>query len=172
MFSVTKNLDNTCHKQARTTALLSVENNFMPLSWHMPVSKSPLRYAVCVRDENLSHELLHVNKEFALNFLDFSYIEAYDKSGCVHGGDKFALTNLMPKKAETINTTLIEEAYMIYECKVIEVLSYGDHDIFIADVNLIHNKEVDAISPTLFLGQGYYDTTTNNPQRVQRKENE
>lgn len=169
MFTTTKDLDNTCHQQARLTALLSVENNFMPLSWHMPVSKSPLRYAVCVRDENHSHKLLQVHKEFALNFLDFSYIEAYDKSACMHGGDKFSAANLRPKNAQTINTTLIEEAYMIYECKVVEILNYGDHDVFIADVTLIHNKEVAEVSPTLFLGKGYYDTTHKNPQIVVRE---
>lgn len=172
MFSVTQELDATCHTQARPTALLSVENNFMPLSWHTPISKSPLRYAVCVRDENKSYELLHKNREFALNFLNFLYIEAYDKSGSNHGGDKFSETNLTQKKAQSIKSTLIEEAYMIYECKVIDILNYGDHDIFIADVVLIHNKEIEDVSPTLFLGQGYYDTTSKNPQRILRKKND
>lgn len=168
MFTTTKNLDNSCHSQPRPTALLSVADNFMPLSWHMPISKYPLRYAVCVRDENRSYDLLHINEQFALNFLDYSYIEAYDKSGSEHGGDKFALTKLTQKKAHTINATLIEEAYMIYECKVIDIVNYGDHDVFISEVTLIHNKVVDNVKPTLFTGQGYYETTTQNPQRVQR----
>lgn len=169
MFTTTKIIDATCHKQPRPTALLSVEDNFMPLSWQTPISKSPMRYAVCVRDENDSYELLKKNKQFGLNFLDYSYIQAYDKSGRVHGGDKFALTNLTRKHAEHINASLIEEAYMIYECKVIDIISYGDHDVFIADVILIHNKKVENVKPTLFLGQGYYETTTQNPKRVPRE---
>lgn len=169
MFTTTKLIDDSCHKQPRPTAFLSVDDNFMPLSWQMPISKTPMRYAVCVRDENKSYDLLKSNKEFALNFLDHSFIEAYDKSGRVHGGDKFSLTNLTRKKAEIINTSLIEEAYMIYECKVIDVINYGDHDIFIADVILIHNKKVEDVNPTLFLGQGYYETTSKNPKRVPRE---
>ncbi len=168
MFSTTTQLDSSCHKQPRQTALLSVADNFMPLSWHMPISKSPLRYAICVRDENKSYDLLSINKQFALNFLDFSYIEAYEKSGSEHGGDKFALTNLTPKKAQSINATLIEEAYMIYECKVIDKLNYGDHDVFISEVTLIHNKEVEDVKPTLFMGEGFYDTITNRAKRVKR----
>lgn len=140
----------------------------MPLSWHMPISKSPLRYAVCIRDENISYNLLHINKQFALNFLDFSYIEAYDKSGGKHGGDKFSLTHLTRKKAQNINATLIEEAYMIYECKIIDILNYGDHDVFISEVSLIHNKVVENVKPTLFTGQGYYETTACYPQRVEK----
>ena len=168
MFTTTKEIDFSCHPQARLTALLSVADNFMPLSWHTPISKSPLRYAVCVRDENRSYELLHKTKEFALNFLDFSYIEAFEKSGSMHGGDKFALTHLKPKKAETIDAVLIEEAYMIYECKVIDILNYGDHDVFISEVTLIHNRDVADAELILFLGKGYYETTSKNPQRVTR----
>lgn len=169
MFTTTSSLNSTCHAQPRPTALLSVKDNFMPLSWHMPVSKSPFRYAICVRNENKSYELLHENKQFALNFLDFKYIEAYDKSGRVHGTNKFELTNLKPKKAQNIDASLIEESYMIYECKVVDILNFGDHDIFIADVILIHNKKDTNISPTLFLGKGFYETTSKNPKRVKRE---
>lgn len=168
MFTTTKELDASCHAQARPTALLSVADNFMPLSWHMAISKSPLCYAVCVRDENSSYDLLHINQQFALNFLDYSYIEAYEKSGSQHGGDKFTLCGLHQKKAQSVNATLIEEAYMIYECRVIDVLNYGDHDIFISKVTLIHNRDVEDIQPTLFIGKGYYETTSQNPQRVER----
>lgn len=170
MFTTTTKLDASCHKQPRPTALLSVENNFMPLSWHTPISKTPLRYAICVRDENHSHELLHKHKQFALNFLDLAYLEAYDKSGQTHGEDKFTLTGLTPKKAQDIDATLIEEAYMIYECRVIDVLNYGDHDIFIAEVTSIHNKDNKDVKPTLFIGEGYYETTSKKPQRVIRNQ--
>lgn len=169
MFTTTKTLDTSCHAQPRPTALLSVADNFMPLSWHMPISKFPFRYAICVRDENSSYDLLHVNQQFALNFLDFSYIEAYEKSGSMHGGDKFKATKLTPKKADKINAKLIEEAYMIYECKVIDILNYGDHDVFVADVLCIHNKQSkEDVQPTLFMGKGFYETTSKNPKRIER----
>lgn len=168
MFSTTKILNSECHPQPRLTALLACGDNFMPISWHMPVSKSPFRYAVAIRDENKTYDLVHTLGEFSINFLDNSYIESLDISGSMHGGDKFKETGLAPKKAEQIKSTLIEEAYMIYECKVVEVANYGDHDIFIADVVCIHNKKIQSVSPALFLGRGYYDTTTNNPQRLQR----
>jgi len=134
----------------------------------MPISKSPFRYGVGIRDENKTYDLLHESGEFSLNFLDYSHIEAYDIAGSMHGEDKFKATGLHPKKALEIKSTLIEEAYMIYECKVYDIANFGDHDIFIADVVCIHNKDIEYIEPTLFLGKGFYDTTTKNPQRVQR----
>ena len=170
MFQETTKLDSSCHPQPRLSALLSCVDNIMPLSWHMPVSKEPLRYAICVRDENYTYDLLHINRHFALNFLDFSYVEAYEKTGSCHGKgiDKFALANLTRKKAKHIRSELIEEAYMIYECKVVDVVNYGDHDIFIADVLYIHNKKLKEPKPTLFLGRGYYDTLTSKSVRSER----
>jgi len=66
----------------------------------------------------------------------------------------------------TIKSTLIKEAYMIYECSLIDVLSYGDHAMFIAEVNLILNKEDKNIAPTLFMGRGFYETTSQKPLRI------
>jgi flavin reductase (DIM6/NTAB) family NADH-FMN oxidoreductase RutF len=51
---------------------------------------------------------------------------------------------------------------------LIDIINYGDHDIFIADVNLILNKETKEVEPTLFMGKGYYDTVTGEPVRLQR----
>jgi flavin reductase (DIM6/NTAB) family NADH-FMN oxidoreductase RutF len=94
MFKTTQILDATCHPQARPTAMLSVQDNIMPLS----------------------------------------------------------------KEPRLIKSKLIEEAYMIYECLVIDMLNYGDHDIFIAEVKCIHNKDDKEVLPTLFMGRGRYET--------------
>ena len=170
MFETTMHLDNSCHSQVRPTALLTCEDNIMPLSWHMPVSKEPFIYAICVRNENHSHALLHKNKEFALNFLDISHLEVFDKMGQAHGKgvDKFQMSGLRKKEATIIKSSLIQEAYMIYECSVIDILNYGDHDVFIAQVKCIHNRQDKDVSPTLFMGKGMYETTSKNPQRVKR----
>lgn len=174
MFNTSLHLDEQCHAQPRTTALLTCGNNIMPLSSHMPVSKSPFRYAVAVRKENYTHHLLKRHREFALNFLDFSHQDAYQMSGELHGEDidKFKRCGLTPKQAITIETTLIQEAYMIYECTLLDIISYGDYDLFISDVNIILNKDIKTVKPTLFLGKGYYDTLTGEPIRMQRNKNE
>jgi len=168
MFTTTNILNAECHPQPRLSTLLACKENFMPATWHMPVSKTPFRYAVAIRDENKTYDLVHQLREFSLNFMDFSYVKSMEISGAMHGGEKFQATGLTPKKATYIQSTLIEEAYMIYECKLIEVANFGDHDLFIADVLCIHNKKIENISPTLFLGRGYYETTSKNPKRIER----
>lgn len=170
MFTTTTQLDSSCHPQARPTALLTCKQNMMPLSWHMPISKSPFMIGVGVRDENYSYELLHEHKEFALNFLDIKYHEAFVSAGEVHGRDvdKFALTGLTCKHAQTIQTSLIEESYMIYECRIIDILNYGDHDLFIGRVDLVHNRDTSDENPTLFMGKGCYETLSGHVRQSQR----
>lgn len=170
MFNTSSQLDEKCHSQPRLAALLTCGNNIMPLAWHMPVSKSPFRYAVAVRSENHTHMLIQKHKEFALNFLDISYQHAYQICGETHGDnvDKFELTGLNKKPPSSIKTTLIEEAYMIYECTLVDIINYGDHDVFIADVNLIVNNDIQKVEPTLFMGKGYYDTLKGEPIRTER----
>lgn len=168
MFTTTKFLNSQCHPQPRLSTLLVCGENIMPMSWHMPVSKSPFRYAVAIRDENKTYDMVHMLEEFSINFMDFDYIEAMEKSGSMHGGDKFSATKLTPKEPLEIKSKLIQEAYMIYECKVFEVQNFGDHDIFIVDVLCIHNRDVADVKPTLFLGRGYYDTLGGDAKRVER----
>ena len=174
MFNTSLQLDEKCHSQPRIAALLTCGDNIMPLAWHMPVSKEPFRYAVAIRNENYTHTLIKERREFALNFLDIAYQHAYQVCGETHGEhiDKFKRSGLGKKKAVTIESTLIEEAYMIYECTLNDIINYGDHDIFIADVNLILNNEAEDVNPTLFMGKGYYDTLSGKPVRMQRNQNE
>lgn len=170
MFSTSMQLDQKSHRQPRLTALLTSGRNIMPLSWHMPISKSPLKYAVAVREENYSHKLIKESREFGINFLDISYQNAFEKSGRLHGGyvDKYKECGLTPKKGLTMQSHLIEEAYMMYECSVHDVISYGDHTVFIGDVNFILNKETTQTNATLFLGKGYYETLSGTPRRIER----
>ena len=172
MFNISHSLEEKNHSQPRLAALLTCEENIMPLAWHMPVSKSPFRYAVAVRKENHTHGLIKKNRAFALNFLDTSYQQAYQTCGETHGGevDKFNLSGLHKKDALSIEGVLIQEAYLIYECILVDIISYGDHDIFISDVNLILEKETKEVAPTLFMGKGYYDTPKGEPICLPRQE--
>jgi len=85
MFKTYNNLEDATHAQPRVTALLSCQDNLMPASWHMPISKSPFRYAVAVREENYTHQLIQEHKSFTLNFLPFEHFETVNLMGKLHG---------------------------------------------------------------------------------------
>jgi flavin reductase (DIM6/NTAB) family NADH-FMN oxidoreductase RutF len=159
MFETFHQLEGSNHAQPRTTALLSIQENLMPLSWHMPISKSPFRYAIAIREENYSFSLLKNHKSFTLNFLPFGYETIIDKLGRVHGEHINKLQNSQLKyQKDTHGNALLEASEFIYSCELIDTYTNGDHTIFIADVTTIFSNPKSNQQPIFFMGRGRYAT--------------
>lgn len=160
MFNTYTTLEDATHSQPRVTALLSCKKNLMPASWHMPVSKSPFRYAVAVREENYTHKLLEEHGSFTLNFLPFRHYKTVDLMGRIHGDreDKLSLSKLSVEDVDTHDNVLLTASDFIYECVVCDTYRNGDHTIYIADVSKIHVHEKQITEPMLFSGRGRYST--------------
>ena len=160
MFKTYNTLEQATHSQPRVTAILACQNNLMPASWHMPISKSPFRYAVAVREENFTHQLLEEHKSFTLNFLPFEYHEMIDMIGKVHGDteDKLIKSGLAIEGRDNHHNVLLSASDFIYECEVCDTYKNGDHTIFVADIKAIHVNEIQSGKPILFSGRGKYAT--------------
>jgi len=160
MFKTYNTLEQATHSQPRVTAILACQNNLMPASWHMPISKSPFRYAVAVREENFTHWLLEKHKSFTLNFLPFEHHEMIDMIGKVHGDteDKLIKSGLAIEGRDNHHNVLLSASDFIYECEVYDTYKNGDHTIFVADVKAIHVNEIQSGKPILFSGRGKYAT--------------
>ena len=160
MFKIYDTLEEATRGQPRVTALLACQNNLMPASWHMPVSKSPFRYAVAVREENYTHALLEKHRSFTLNFLPFDHYETVNTMGKIHGDseDKLAKSGLEVEGKDRNENVLLSASDFIYECEVCDTYKNGDHTIFIADVAKIHVNEKQINKPMLFSGRGKYGT--------------
>lgn len=172
MFQTFKTLSEAPHAQPRVTTLLCVGENIMPLSWHMPLSREPFRYAIAVREENLSHALLHQRGSFTLNFLPFAYHEEIDACGRVHGGDvhKLSYSGLVTHGCDEDGNILLDGSDFIYVCRLYKSSVEGDHTLFFAEVSHILINNCYEGHPTLFLGRGRYATTGKsthiNPQTL------
>jgi|GEM_PF-791283 len=160
MFNTYTTLENANHSQPRVAALLACQDNMMPASWHMPISKSPFRYAVAVREENYTHQLIQEHNSFTLNFLPFEHYETVSLMGKLHGNmdDKLAQSKLQIEGEDRFKNVLLSASDFIYECVVCDTYRNGDHTIFIADVVKIHVNEQQSAEPMLFSGRGRYGT--------------
>lgn len=160
MFKTYATLEDATHAQSRVTALLACQDNLMPASWHMPISKVPFRYAVAVREENYTHQLLAEHGSYTLNFMPFEHYETVSLMGKLHGDteDKFALSKLKKEGVDANENLLLSASDFIYECVVCDTYKNGDHTIFIADVVKIHVNEKQSAEPMLFSGRGRYGT--------------
>jgi flavin reductase (DIM6/NTAB) family NADH-FMN oxidoreductase RutF len=170
-FQTYTTLAEATHSQPRVTTLLACGENLMPASWHMPISKSPFRYAVAVREENYTHTLLEKNGNFALNFLPLNYYDTVDKMGRLHGDkeDKLTLSGLRVEGKDAHNNVLLSASDFIYTCEVCDHYKNGDHTIFIADVVKIYVNETQSNQPMLFSGRGRYVTTAEEVRASQSR---
>lgn len=110
--------------------------NIITIGWCGVVSTRPARIYISVRPERHSHGIITESGEFVVNLVPSSLAEVCDYCGTVTGRlvDKAAKTGLTLIPSEAVACPTIEESPLALECKVIETLHEGSHDMFIADV--------------------------------------
>jgi flavin reductase (DIM6/NTAB) family NADH-FMN oxidoreductase RutF len=110
--------------------------NIIPLGWFTQVSEEPPLVAICVGGSNYSHQLLKKEKEFGFALASAKMGEEVLFCG-THSGkefDKFKETKLKSKRGKLIKASLIKEAVISLECRVVRRLDFGDHSLFIGQI--------------------------------------
>jgi flavin reductase (DIM6/NTAB) family NADH-FMN oxidoreductase RutF len=156
---------------AIVTINYSGRKNALAVAWHCPVSFNPPYYSVAISPKRYSHHMILESAQFGINFMP------YDKSGIIAavGGssgsytDKFTEFNLAEDSPIKLEVPILRDAYIAYECKVIEDKVYGDHAWIIGEIvavhtagNVINDKgtlDLDVIQPALYLGGDTYCST-------------
>ncbi len=113
--------------------------NIMAVAWAAPLSLDPPLIGVAIHPTRLTHEFVSKTDSFALNIPHLELIAATHRCGTLSGrdvekGDKFAAVGLTPQEATVIDPPLVAECLGHLECAVIDRVSRGDHDFFIAQV--------------------------------------
>ena len=110
--------------------------NIITIGWTGVVSTRPARVYISIRPERHSHSIIKESGEFVINLVPASLVEVCDYVGTVTGRcvDKVKKTGLTLIPSKEVSAPTIENCPMALECKVIDVQSYGSHDMFIADV--------------------------------------
>jgi flavin reductase (DIM6/NTAB) family NADH-FMN oxidoreductase RutF len=100
-------------------------------------------FYVFVRKSRYSHEIISETKEFVVNLTTKQLAKATDYCGVKSGRDidKFKEMNLHTQESTKIETPGILESPVNIECKVVNVLELGTHDMFIAEVVAVDVNE-------------------------------
>ncbi|MBU9723773.1 MULTISPECIES: flavin reductase family protein [Bacillaceae] len=154
--------------------------NIMAAGWHSYISYDPPIYGVAVAKERFTHHLIKNSNEFAINFVPAEYAHYIEASGKFSGsdGDKFEKMDIPWKKGEVTNSPILVDAYVAYECEVLDINSYGDHDWIVGNIKKFHQDEakfdgmlpnLNALQLPLYLGQSKYliaDSSTSKKEIV------
>ncbi|HCU59278.1 MAG TPA: flavin reductase family protein [Alphaproteobacteria bacterium] len=110
--------------------------NVMTAAWTGIIASDPALTYVSIRPSRYSHEIISKTKEFVINVPNLPLAKATDFCGVKSGRDtdKFKVCNLTAGKCEKIDAPQILEAPISLECKVIDVKTFGTHDMFLAEI--------------------------------------
>ena len=111
-------------------------SNIITVAWTGILNTHPPRVSISVRPTRHSYGLIKESGEFIINLTPASLIRQCDWCGIYTGAkvDKFEKTGLHKAPASVVACPLIEECPLALECKVIDVIPQGTHDLFLAEV--------------------------------------
>lgn len=117
--------------------------NVITIAWTGIINTEPPLTYISVRKSRYSHELLLRNREFVINLVNEETVFAADYCGVRSGreADKFKVQNLTAVPADIVKVPMIAECPVNIECKVLNIVSYPTHDMFISEIVKVHANE-------------------------------
>lgn len=108
----------------------------LTVAWTGIVSSDPPRTYVSVRPERNSYGIIKETGEFAINMLPSELVKSLDYCGIKTGRteDKLAKRRLTAVPCANISAPQIAQSRITLECRVVDVLPQGSHDMFLADI--------------------------------------
>ena len=117
--------------------------NIITVAWTGTVCSDPAITYISLRPSRHSYSIIQKTGEFVINLTTSELTRAMDYCGVRSGRDhnKFAQMNLTAQAAETVKAPLIAESPVNLECKVIQILPLGSHDMFLGEVKAVRVAE-------------------------------
>ena len=111
-------------------------SNIITIGWTGILSTIPPRTYISVRPQRHSYKMLKATGEFVINLTTAEQAKTVDYVGIYTGAkvDKFKECKLTKVASKEVSAPTIEECPLALECRVIEIIPMGTHDVFIADI--------------------------------------
>lgn len=128
---------------AIVTARWNGKQNVMAAGWHSALSMEPPIYGIAVAKERYIHSLILQSGAFGVQFLPAERSEWIQRVGRTTGRelDKFSTFGIEYENGLTVDVPILTEAYIAYECRLIDVRTYGDHDWFVGQITQFYRDD-------------------------------
>lgn len=153
---------------AVVTSHFKGRSNVMSAAWHTALSFEPLLYGIAIAPSRFTHGLIEKSGEFTVNFLPYEKAHLITLVGRTSGRDinKFHEFNLQTIQPIKVKAPILKDAYAAYECKVVQMVTTGDHTFFVGEVLASHEKDgaflekgipnLQISDPALYVGRNRY----------------
>jgi len=140
------------------------KSNIITVGWTGIINTHPPRVSIAVRPTRHSYQIIKDSGEFIIHLTPASLIRECDYCGIYTGAkvDKFAKTGLHKASASVVACPIIEECPLALECRVIDILPQGTHDLFLAEVVAVDVEDsiLDEMGSSAWIAQGWPLTLT------------
>ena len=162
--------------QPRLTVLITSSSEsgdaLMAAAWVTPLSYYPPKIGIVLAEERFTYRVISESNYFAVNIMDFKYLDSIVKAGTVSGyniKDKFSECGLTPVDGIKIPVKVVYEALGVLECEVESMIKFGDHILIAGNVLSAYVKDgfntfwdLEKYNPVLYISEGHFMTIDKN----------
>lgn len=111
-------------------------SNILTIAWTGIINTIPPKTYISVRKSRHSYEMIDKSGEFVINLTTADMAKKVDYCGIYTGKkvDKFKKCEFTKEQAKEVSAPVIGECPLALECRVVEKVELGTHDMFIADI--------------------------------------
>ncbi|MGX4586604.1 flavin reductase family protein [Paenibacillus chitinolyticus] len=115
---------------AVVTSRYGGRQNVMASGWHTYIGSSPGIYGISLRKETHTYTLIEKSGVFGVHFLPGSKSELIQAVGTFSGRDmdKYKEFGIAYDNGLLADIPVLRDAYYAYECRVMDIRTYGDHE--------------------------------------------
>ncbi|UCF60162.1 MAG: flavin reductase family protein [Anaerolineaceae bacterium] len=147
------------------------KSNIITIAWLIPVSVSPPLVGMSIGPSRFSYGLIRETGEFVINVAPYDIARQVLFCGRRSGRemDKFAETGLTPMEAQHVRPPVIEECVAHLECRVVQDIEAGDHQIVVGEVLAAYANHgileenglyrLDQVQTLFHLGRNWFTST-------------
>lgn len=119
------------------------KTNIMAVSWWTYLSNHPAKLGACLSNKGYSGGNIREGGEFALCIVDEALRESALRCGSCSGRntDKAAKFGIELADAKEIAPKVVKESKVVFECRLSDMMSIGDHTFFVADAVAVYGDE-------------------------------
>ncbi len=109
----------------------------LTIAWSTPLSMDPPLIGVLITKKRFSHSIITKTKSFVVNIPHIELKEGTHHIGQISGRDepdKLHMAGFTLEKSARVTAPRLKECKINIECKLVDIVLTGDHDLFIGEV--------------------------------------
>jgi flavin reductase (DIM6/NTAB) family NADH-FMN oxidoreductase RutF len=117
--------------------------NIITIAWCGIICSNPPLISVSIRPSRHSHKLIKAAGDFVINIPTSDMVKKVDLCGVKSGKDidKFRACSFSAQPSNKVSSPMIKECPVNIECKLMNIVPLGVHDMFIGEVVAVHADE-------------------------------